>query len=422
MLFAFVLGDILGGGIYALVGQVGDRVGGAIWTAFAAALILAAFTAASYAELITKYPSAGGAGLFAKRAFGKPVVSFLIAFAVAASGITSAATLARAFGGDYLHEFVDVQVLVGATALLVAAGAINLIGISQSVRVNLAFTAVEVAGLLLIAVIGAAVLLDGGGDPSRAMHFAPKHGSVIGAILAGTALSFYALIGFEDSANVAEEVRDPRRAYPRALFGGLAAAGAIYIAVSVIASMVVPTGQLASSSGPLLEVNQGPLAVNGKVFAAIGLVALSNGALINLIMASRLLYGMAREKVMPAPLATVYERRGTPVVSIVFVTALALALAASGDLGTLASTTVVLLLGVFIVVNVCVLVLRADPVEDDHFRVPAAIPVLGALTSAVIMTQPAPETYLRAGALMALGVVLWALTRLAAGRAAPPAG
>jgi len=413
MLLVFIVGDILGGGIYALVGEVGGRIGGAIWVAFAAALVLAAFTAGSYAELTTKYPHAGGAGLYVNRAFRHPLISFVVAFAVMASGITSAATLARGFGGDYLAEFIEVEVLAGAVALLLAIGVVNFIGIKESVRLNLGFTAVEVGGLLLIAIIGIAVLFDGGGDTGRAFEFDTEgNETVIAAILAGTALSFYALIGFEDSANVAEEVDETRRSYPFAIFAGLAVAGGVYLLVTMVASMVVPTAQLADSTGPLLEVNQGPLHVPDKLFSAIGLLALSNGALINLIMASRLLYGMSREGVMPRPLDYVHPRRRTPLVAIVFVTALAILLAATGDLSDLADTTVVLLLFVFIVVNISVLVLRRDPVEHDHFRVPSFIPVLGAISCAVVLTQPSGEIYGRAGLLILLGLLLFVPNRL----------
>ena len=401
MLLVFIVGDILGGGIYALAGTVGAEVGGAIWVAFTVALILAAFTAASYTELTTKYPRAGGAGLFVNRAFGNPLISFLVAFAVMASGITSAATLSRAFGGDYLSVFIDVEVLVGAIALLLVIGIINFIGIKESVRLNLVFTAVEVGGLILIVIIGLGFLFDGGGDTGRAFEFDTAEGkTAIGAILGGTALSFYALIGFEDSANVAEEVKDPSIAYPFAIFFGLLIAGAVYLVVTIVASMAVPTADLAASSGPLLEVNQGPLEVNDKVFSAIGLLALSNGALINLIMASRLLYGMAEEKVMPRPLAYVNPARKTPVVAIALVTALAIGLAATGDLADLASTTVLLLLAVFIVVNISVLVLKKDRVDHDHFTVPTWVPIVGAIGAAVVLTQPDAETYARAGLIM----------------------
>jgi hypothetical protein len=226
------------------VGEVGGRLGGAIWAAFAIAIALAFFTAAAYAELVTKYPQAAGAALYVNKAFGVSFATFMVAFAVMASGLTSASTLARAFGGDYLGEFVSVPTV---------AVAINARGIGESVKLNVGFTLVELGGLLLVVVIGAAALLDGLGDPGRALEI--KEGeALLPAVMAGAGLAFYALIGFEDSVNVAEEARDPQRTYPRALFGGLLIAGAVYLAVSAIASMAVPTDTLAGSSGPLLEV------------------------------------------------------------------------------------------------------------------------------------------------------------------------
>jgi APA family basic amino acid/polyamine antiporter len=413
LLFFFILGDILGGGIYALVGEVGAEVGGAIWASFLVALVLAALTAASYAELVTKYPRAGGAALYAKKAFDHPFIAFMIAFAVMASGIASASTLARAFGGDYLAEFVEMPVQVAALVFIAVVAVVNLLGILLSVRLNVIFTVVEMCGLALVVGIGAVALGDGVGEPSRAFEF--KEGSApLAAILAGATVSFYALIGFEDSVNIAEETKDPRRAYPFALFLGLAAAGLIYIAVTVIASMAVPTETLAASDGALLEVVQlGPLAMSTKVFSAIGLLALANGALINMIMASRLLYGMAEEDVLPRTFGRLSKWR-TPVVAIVFTTAISAALILTGDLGELADTTVLLLLGVFIAVNVSVLVLRRDPVSHDHFRVPSALPVLGIVACVVVMSQVEGITFLRAGALLALGLLLWVLERGAA--------
>ncbi|HYQ83766.1 MAG TPA: APC family permease, partial [Rubrobacter sp.] len=273
LLFFFVLGDIVGAGIYALVGEVGAAVGGAIWTAFLCAFLLAIFTAASYAELVTKYPRAGGSATYVNNAFRNPFVSFMVAFAVAAASLTSASVLSLAFSGDYLLQFINVPSVLAALVFVVVIGFINFYGISESVRLNLVFTCVEITGLVLIVVIGFAALGAGTGDPARAFEF--KEGtSILPAILAGTVLSFYALIGFDDSVNVAEEVRHPSRIYPRAIFGGLLAAGVIYLLVTFTASMVVPTAELAASSGPLLEVvERSPLAIPTKLFALIALIA-----------------------------------------------------------------------------------------------------------------------------------------------------
>jgi len=413
LLLFFIVGDIIGAGIYALVGQVGSAVGGAIWTAFLLALILALFTAASYAELVTKYPRAGGTATYAHNAFKMPFVSFVVAFAVAASSLFSAATLTRAFGGDYLQQFISAPTALVALITIVVVGLINFWGISESVRINVIFTLIEIFGLLLIVLIGIATLSTGSGEPARALEF-NEGTSVSIAILSGAALAFYALIGFEDSVNVAEETQNPSRIYPRVLFGGLVTAGVIYLLVTFTASMVVDTETLASSSGPLLEVvRAGPLAIPTQLFAAIALFAVANGALINMIMASRVIYGMADQGVIPSVFARVHRGRRTPWVSIVFTTLIVMVLISTGDIGDLARATVLLLLLVFIVVNVCVFVLRRDRVEHEHFRTPSIFPILGILVSLGLLTQQQGDTFLRAGALLLVGIVLWGLNYLA---------
>jgi APA family basic amino acid/polyamine antiporter len=421
LLLFFVLGDIVGAGIYALVGEVGGLVGGAIWAAFLCAFVLAIFTAASYAELVTKYPRAGGSATYVNNAFRNPFVSFMVAFAVMASGITSACTLTLAFSGDYLAQFITVPVIGAALVFMLLITAINFYGISESVRINVVLTIVEITGLALIIIIGIAALGTGTGDPGRAFEF--REGtSVLTAILAGTVLAFYALIGFDDSVNVAEETQHPSRNYPRAIFGALLLAGVIYLLVTFTASMVVPTGVLAESSGPLLEVvDAGPIAIPTQLFAAIALLAVSNGALINMIMASRIVYGMGDQGVMPTVFSSVHPGRRTPWVSILFTAAIALVVLVTigrndEALSTLGSTTVVLLLLAFVMVNISVLVLRRDEVGHEHFRAPSAFPVLGAIVAAVLLIYQAYTditVFGLAAALLAIGVVLYGVNLLA---------
>jgi basic amino acid/polyamine antiporter, APA family len=412
LLFFFILGDMLGGGIYALVGEVGAEVGGAIWLSFLVAFVLAVLTAFGYAELVTKYPHAAGAALYVHKAFKTPFVTFMVAFAVMASGITSAGALAKAFAGDYFKQFVvlpDIGIALGFLAVITA---INLIGISESVKTNAAFTVIEVAGLLLIVLIGLMALFGGDAEPSRALDFAEGSSPLL-LVVGGATLAFYALIGFEDSANVAEEVKDPSTAFPRALFGGLLVAGVIYLVVTALASMVVPTNQLAGSDAPLLEVVRvGPLGVPLRLFALIALFALANGALINMIMASRLVYGMAKQGVVPRVFDKLLPGRRTPWAAIAFTTALCGVLIVTGDLGVLADTTVMLLLIVFAMVNISVLVLRRDRVEHDHFRAPSALPALGAVISLALITQNEQAIFVRAGILLAIGLVFWGINRL----------
>jgi len=420
LLLFFVLGDIVGAGIYALVGEVGALVGGAIWAAFLAAFFLALFTASSYAELVTKYPRAGGSATYVNNAFRSPFVSFMVAFAVMASGITSACTLTLAFSGDYLAQFISVPIIGAALVFMVLIGCINFYGISESVRINVILTCVEITGLVLIVVIGAAALSTGTGDPGRAFEF--KEGtSVLTALLAGTVLAFYALIGFDDSVNVAEETQHPSRNYPRAIFGALLLAGFVYLLVTFTASMVVPTGTLADSSGPLLEVvKAGPIAIPTQLFAAIALLAVSNGALINMIMASRIIYGMGDQGVMPTAFSKVHPGRRTPWVSILFTTVIALlVLIAIGRndeaLATLGSTTVVLLLIAFVMVNISVLVLRRDEVGHEHFRTPTIFPILGAVVAAGLLIYQAVSdisVFKLAALLLLLGAILYGVNLL----------
>jgi APA family basic amino acid/polyamine antiporter len=415
MLLCFVVGDILGAGIYALVGKVAGHVGGMLWLPFFLAFVLASLTAAAYAELAGKYSRASGAALYVNQAFGVPFLTFIVAFAVMMSGVTSASAAARAFGGSYLAEFVTLPVLVSALIFLGLVTLVNFVGISESVKVNVVLTLVEAFGLLVIIAIGIYALWMGQGNSARAIEFETANGALLG-VLGGTALAFYALLGFEDSVNLAEEARNPPQDFPFALFGGLIAAAVIYIAVAFTATMLVDTQTLKTSSGPLLEVVKvAGLAFPPKLFAVIALLAVSNTALMNMIMASRLVYGMSRERVVPGVFAVVHPSRSTPWVSILFTVAIAVVLVATGDVGNLAETTVLLLLCVFALVNVSVLVLRRHPVDHDHYRAPTWMPVLGALACLVLIlpiTGRAGAVYARAGVLIAIGVALWFVNRL----------
>src|SRR3954453_6297512 len=335
-LLLFIVGDILGGGIYARTGEVAGEIGGAIWTGFALAAVIAAFTAASYAELVSKFPQAAGAALYVHKAFKAPLLTFIVAFAVMCSGVSSAAALATAFGGDYLSEFVELPTVLVALAVIAVVTAINFRGIKESANFNLACTLIELGGLFLVVLIGAAFLFDGGGDPARALEFKDDANPAL-LMIAGASIAFYALIGFEDAVNVAEETKDATRSFPRTLFMGLGVAGGVYLLVTVIAGMAVPAETLAKSDGPLLEVvTQGPLSVDSKVFSAIALFAIVNGCLLNLVMASRLMYGMANEHVVPGVLGKVHAARRTAWVAILFTASIAAVLAVLGDLTTLA--------------------------------------------------------------------------------------
>jgi amino acid transporter len=230
------------------------------------------------------------------------------------------------------------------------------------------------------------------------------------------------MVGFEDSVNMAEETRDPARIFPKVMLTGICATGVIYVLVAVSSVALVPPAELGQGETPLLKVVQaGAPGFPISLFAWITMFAVANSALINMMMASRLLYGMANERVLPRLLGRVHPTRRTPWVGIVFTTLIAFGLIWFADLTALGGTTALLLLCVFTVVNVAVLVLRKDRVSHDHFRAPTVIPVLGA-TACAFLASPlsgrAAEDYKVAGILLLIGVVLWAIT-YAVNRSAP---
>ncbi|BBZ36320.1 APC family permease [Mycolicibacterium confluentis] len=421
LLFLFILGDVLGAGIYALMGVLAGKVGGALWAPLVVALALALLTAGSYAELVTKYPKAGGAAVFAERAFKRPIVSFLVGFSMLAAGVTSAAGLAIAFAGDYLTTFIDVPAIPAAVVFLALVAALNARGISESVKSNVVMTVIELTGLLIVIIAGAVMIGGGRGDVGRVSQF-PDGSTPALAILAGAIIAYYSFVGFETSANVAEEIRNPSRVYPTALFGALVTAGIVYLLVGLASAAVLAPEDLAASSGPLLDVvSASGLGVPNWLFSAIALVAVANGALLTMIMSSRLAFGMAEHGLLPGVLARVLPQRRTPWVAIVSTTAVAMLLTLVGDLSTLAETVVLLLLLVFLSTNVAVLVLRRDTVEHSHFRVWTAIPVLGVASCILLLTQQTATVWLFAGILLVVGVVLYFIARAATRRSAAEA-
>lgn len=417
LLLLFIVGDILGTGIYALTGQVAKQVGGVVWLPFVVAFAVALVTAFSYLELVTKYPRAAGAALYTHKAFGIHFVTFIVAFAVMSSGITSASTASRAFAANLSNAFALDLGRAGITlvglAFMALVAAINFRGVGESVKFNVVLTCVELSGLLIIIVIGLLAIGAGEGDVGRAMEFKPgSAGGVFWPVIAGSTLAFFAMVGFEDSVNMAEECKDPVRHFPKVLLAGLVITGLIYVLVSVSSITLVPPEKLGEGETPLLQVVQaGAPGFPLWIFGIITMFAVANSALINMLMASRLLYGMSNEQVLPAVLGKVHAKRRTPYVAIAFTTLLAFGLITFvGEVPALGGTTALLLLCVFTVVNIAVLVLRRDKVDHEHFHTPSFLPVLGALSCAFLAgpwTGRDPLQYSVAGVLLGIGVVLW---------------
>ncbi len=421
LLLLFIVGDILGTGIYALTVQVANQGGGVVWLPFLVAFAVAMVTAFSYLELVTKYPQAAGAALYTHKAFGIHFVTFIVAFAVMCSGITSASTASRAFAANMSNAFgLGLSGGIGITLIglgfMAIVAIVNLRGVGESVKANVVLTCVELTGLLIIITIGMMAIAAGQGDVSRVMQFkTTADGGVFWPVIAATTLAFFAMVGFEDSVNMAEETKDPSRIFPKILLAGLFITGVIYVLVSISSITLVPPEQLGEGETPLLKVVQaGAPNFPIWIFGFITMFAVANSALINMLMASRLVYGMSREHVLPPILGKVHATRRTPYIAIGFTSLLAFALITFvGEVPALGGTTALLLLCVFTVVNVAVLVLRKDTVDHQHFRTPTFLPIIGAVSCAFLAgpwTGRASVQYTIAGALIGIGVLLWVVT------------
>lgn len=429
LLLLFIVGDILGTGVYALTGQVAAEVGGAAWLPFLLAFGVATVTAFSYLELVTKYPQAAGAALYTHKAFGIHFFTFIVCFVVMTSGITSASTASRAFAVNLSVGFGlpgdNLSTLLIALAFIVLIMLVNLRGVTESVWLNVVLTLVELSGLLLVIFIGLWAIGGGQADFSRVVAFeTPDDKGVLLAVSTATSLAFFAMVGFEDSVNMAEETKDPTRIFPRMMLSGLGIAAVIYVLVSIVVVALVPIGELAGSETPLvtaIEAAAPGFPIN-DLLPFISMFAVANTALINMMMASRLLYGMSRQQVLPPFLGRVSAQRRTPWTAILFTSALAVALIAyvsidpAGSIvALLGGTTSLLLLAVFAVVNIAVLVLRRQPVDHRHFRTPVALPVIGAITCLYLVfpwTSGRPGgQYVIALGLLGIGVLLWVVER-----------
>jgi amino acid transporter len=404
------VGDILGAGIYALVGKVAGVAGSASWVAFGVALVVAGLTAMTYAELGGRFPKSAGESFFTQQAFGSPGLALLIGWVVLCSGVLSLATVSVAFGGYMSGLVPGLPSSVTVVAILLLLAAINFRGMRESSATNIIATMVELTGLLIVIMAGALFLA---GTADRAIVHTIETSREVGwtGILRGAALGFFAFIGFEDMVNVAEEVKDPERNMPRAILTALGVTGVVYLLVVLVATTVVPPETLARSRAPLLAVVQRSTdAIPDRLFTLIALFAVANTGLLNFIMGSRLIYGMSRQGLLPSALGRVHPGRRTPHLAIAAVLAVALVLALSGTLTYLAGTTSLLLLVVFFTLHLSLIAIkRRDRGRPRTFCAPRLIPIAGALTCLGLMPFVPRGSLLTAVGIIALGGGLVAL-------------
>jgi amino acid transporter len=387
-LTVYGVGDMLGAGIYGLMGKAAGLMGNAVWLAFVMAMLVALLTGLSYANIGSRYPRAAGAPYVAQRAFRAPFVSYLIGLGVAASGLTSMATGSRVIAG-YVQSLgvrwpteVLVIVFLGLLTLVVFRG------MRESTWMNILCTTVELSGLLIVIAVGV-----GSWGSVNYLETPPTSsgdvaaGISAGLLLQGAVLTFFSFIGFEDILNVSEEVKHPRTTLPLGLLLALVIATTLYILVAITAVSVLPYRELGQSKAALVDVvRKAAPSFPPILFTAISIFAVANTALLNFVMGSRLLYGMSRQGLLPARLGRVHPVRRTPHVAILVLLVLVLALALTGDIRQLADATSLLLLGAFVVVNGALVILKLRPGEPrGAFEVPVFVPALGALVCLVMI-------------------------------------
>lgn len=381
LLVFYGLGVIIGAGIYVLVGSVVAVAGYAAPWSFLLAGVLAALTGLSYAELAVRFPEAAGAAAYVKEAFGSDRLSQFAGLAVAAVVVVSTASIARGSVG-YIQVFLAWPGGVIAGGLVLLFTAVACLGVRESVGLAAAMTLVEVGGLLLVVAAGGPALL---AQPERiGALFQALEPAALPGVAAGAFLAFFAFIGFENLANMAEEARRPERSLPRAILISLALSTLLYALVTAVTILALPHEELAASPAPLLLVAEEAAWFSSDLFAAIALIAVANGVLIELVMLGRLLYGMTRRGWLPGWLGLVSPRLGTPIPAtlcggaVVFILTVALPF-----LHLVALTSTITLL-VFTLVNLALWRLQRRRPRNAGFRVPRFVPPVAAIANVAL--------------------------------------
>lgn len=382
LLTLYGLGTIIGAGIYVLVGKVSLQAGVYVPLAFVISAVIAAFTAFTFAELASRYPKSAGEAYYTEVAFGRRWFSGLLGWSVVIVGSVSAATISNGFVG-YFQVFVAAPPWLVILLLVLVLTAIAAWGISESVGVAAAVTVVEVGGLLLVLYSAGDAMSDG----LRTLDLLPPaDAQAWTGILLGAFLAFYAFIGFEDMVNIAEEVKRPRITLPLGILAALGISTLLYILVSIAAVTALPLAELGASKAPLVDIVRRHSAVAEDAISVIGLIAVVNGALIQIIMAARVIYGMAAQRLAPRALGAVHARTRTPLRATLLVGAVVLVLALGFSLVGLAKATSFITLCIFACMQVTLLVLkRRQPVMEHAVSYPLWVPAVGLLFTLALL-------------------------------------
>lgn len=384
LLTLYGLGVTIGAGIYVLVGATAAEAGIYAPISFLTAAIVVAFTGFSYAELGTRYPVSAGEAAYVRHGLGSEKLALTIGLMVATSGILSSAAVSLG-AAAYLQTFIQLPATLLTSIVILLVGLIAIWGIFESVTIAAIFTIIEIAGLGLVIYFGI------GGEQqilAQAASLIPP--LEIGAwhgILAGSLLAFFAFVGFEDIANVAEEVKAPRTTLPRGIILTLIITAVLYFVVVSVVVLSVPMNELRASSAPLALMFENADSRISSLFLLIAVFATINGALIQVIMASRVIYGLARLKSLPGVLAYVNPVTRTPIAATVLVICIILLFAGLLPIASLAQYTSQIVLLVFAFVNLALLRLKWQrlPANTDYFSVPIWVPVLGLISCGLLL-------------------------------------
>ncbi len=359
------VGIILGAGIYALIGEAAGIAGNAIWVSFLVAALIAGCSALSYAELSALYPRSAAEFVYVKEISGSPFAGFLVGYITILTGVISVAAVALGFS-SYFKLYFDVDPVIVGIAVIVLTAALNFSGIQESARVNTVFTLIEAGGLIFIIIIGFKYL--GQVDLFTLAPVETAEGlSRWSPIMAAAALVFFAYIGFEDIANIAEETESASKNVPLAILLSLVITTVIYILVAMVAVSVVPVESLYAATS-FDNPTEGPLALvatialdsplGGQLFTLVALCATANTVLVLNIVTSRMIFGMARERCLPDFLAKINRKTRTPASAVLSCTLLCILFTLTGSLSEVANLTNVGVFLVFLLVNLMLLMHR----------------------------------------------------------------
>lgn len=375
-LLFYGIGLIVGAGIYVALGEVVARAGAAAPFSFLLAGIAAGFTGLCYAALASRYPEAAGAAAYAKHGFASDRVAQATGVAVTLATAISAASIAHG-AAQYLGLLLPLPGPALVAALVAGFTLVAALGVRESVGLAAVVGALEILGLFAAIAAGLGAQEDGPG----AAAMLPE--GIVGwqGALAGAFIAFFAFIGFETLANLAEETKDPAVTLPRGILAAIGISSLLYIAVAA-AAVLGGTG----AGNPLLGLFEGR---NAVLFALVGFLAIANGVLVEIVMLSRLFYGMARRRQLPAALAAVAPRTRTPVRATLLAGAIVLAAALLLPFDRLIVLANALTLAVFVVVDLALLkVQRRGEAVPGSFDVPRWVPPLAAaLALALLLSE-----------------------------------